>query len=460
MKTSFFKFVLVSVLILSMLGLTGCKPKGTTDAGKNKNNVIELTYYKMFDDEDVINALIGEYEKTHQNVRIKYKKFTNLDEYYQLIVDELAEGKGPDIFSAQNYWFLKNRKKISPASADLVPPADFRATFVDVAGKDLVWPDETGTERVYGVPFTVDTLALYYNKDHFEDRLPQQGKPSKTWEGIKEDVYALSKQDSSFERFQVAGIALGRADNITRAVDVLLLMMLQNGVSFYDAAYAKVILGTKGAEALALFNSFADQEQKNYSWNRYLADAQSSEKEISTFAKGKVSMIVGYSYLYDEILNQIEEEAAKGFTVINKSSVKVATIPQISDPDTSVGKRVTYANYFAETVSRTSEHPNEAWDFLLFMASKENSQKYFEQTHKPTSRRDLIEEQKKNPIYGVFVDQIGFAESIPVNANANWQDIFEKMINTVLSGTSVRDAIKIGETELQSLIPTKGLLAY
>lgn len=452
----FLKTFLVLVLISTLL-LSGCRTKDPSE--ENKNEVIELTYYKMFDDEDVINPLITAYQKDHPNIRINYKKFENIDEYYQLIVDELAEGEGPDIFSAQNYWFLKNRKKLAAADPTAVPPNDFRATFVDVAAKDLVWPDETNVERVYGVPLTVDTLALYYNKDHFEDRLPQQGKPSTTWDGIKEDVYALTKADNSFERFQVSGIALGRADNITRAVDVLMLMMLQNGVNFYDESYGKIALGTAANEALSLFTSFADEDQKNYSWNRYIADLDSAEKEIAAFAKGKVSMIVGYSYLYEEILNQIEEENAKAGAPIKKTSVRVATIPQMTDPDVSAAKRDTYASYFVETVSRTSKHPNEAWDFLLFMAGKENMQQYFEQTHKPTSRRDLIDEQKKDPIYGVFVDQIGFAESVPMSSYTDFEDIFVKMIDSALKGTAARDAVKIAETELQALMPKAGLLA-
>lgn len=457
MQSRFLKTVLVLFLVFSTVLLNGCRTKDNT--AQNTNNVIELTYYKMFDDEDVMAPIIQAYQKLHPNVRINYKKFNNLDEYYQLILDELAQGEGPDIFSVQNYWILKNKKKIVPASAAAVPAEDFRSTFVDVASKDVIWPDDKGVENVYGVPLSVDTLALYYNKDQFEDRLPEQGKPSKTWDGIKNDVYALTKADTSFERFQVAGIALGRTDNITRAVDVMLLLMLQNGVKFYDNTYSKVTLSSAAAEALTLFTSFADPNQKNYSWNRYIADPASTEKEISAFARGKVSMIVGYSYLYDEILNQIEEERAKGFTPINKSSVKVTTIPQFTNPDTSISKRVTYANYFVETVARTSKHPNEAWDFILFMASQENMRKYFEATNKPTSRRDLIDEQKKNPIYGVFVDQIGFAESVPMTSESDIADVIIKMIDSVEKGTSVRDAIKIAETELQALLPKGGLLA-
>ena len=44
---------------------------------------------------------------------------------------------------------------------------------------DLVHADANGQANIYGVPLTVDTLALYYNKDHYADKLAEIGRPSK-----------------------------------------------------------------------------------------------------------------------------------------------------------------------------------------------------------------------------------------------------------------------------------------
>ena len=132
------------------------------------------------------------------------------------------------IFSVQNTWIARNTKKLLPAPPTFITPKQVEELFVDVAAKDVLHYDSNdGIKKMYGVPLTVDTLALYYNKDHFEDALPEQGAPSPTWEGIKEDVFRLTKKDNSFERFFRAGIAMGMSKNISRSVDIVYLLLLQ-----------------------------------------------------------------------------------------------------------------------------------------------------------------------------------------------------------------------------------------
>jgi len=367
----------------------------------------------------------------------------------------------------QNTWFPSNYRKLAPLPAALGTPDMFASVFVDVAYQDLVRPDDYGILQVYGVPMTVDTLALYYNKDHFEDRIPSQGKPSSTWEGIKEDVTLLNKEDNSFERFEVGGIAMGRSDNIRRSVDILYLLFLQHGLNFYNENISSAIFaGQQGGvsrypamDSIDLFTSFADESQKNYSWNEYMVDDDSVDKEVEAFAKGKVSMIVGYAYTYDDILEQMNLLKGKKESTINKNSIRIAPIPQLFDPDVSTSKRVTYASYFAETVSRNSEHADLAWDFLIELSKKKNLEYYFDQLHKPTSRRDMIDDQKKDPIYGVFASQIGYAESFPVFDYYVYKDIFEKVISAANLGGDAKTNLVDAQDLINEMLPEEGIIA-
>ncbi len=465
----FISFFLVFTFFITFL--SGCiakeKPQKTGQTER-----VKLVYYKLFDEEDVMAPLIKKYVVKHPNVSIEYRKFTNPEEYENLIINELAEGEGPDIFSAPNYWFLRHNRKISPLPPDKVSVKKFEDTFVTVAANDLVLRDRSdGQLKVYGIPLAVDTLALYYNKAAFDDRLPSKGHPSETWEGIKDDVFQLNKKDNSFERFEVAGIAMGRFDNISRAVEILYLLMLQNNVKLYNENISQAVfadqsnVSVSGArlnpavDALRLYTSFALPANKNYSWNAYLADSKSSVKELETFARGKVAMIFGYSYLYQQIQDEIKDLRAKGVATIDSKDVKIAPVPQMMDPKTSTEKRVSYAQYFAETVSRTSQHPDIAWDFLSFISTKENLQYYHEKTNRPTSRRDLIEEQQKDPIYGVFAQQIGYSESFPVYDSTLYQQVFGKAIDAALATVSLLDALRTAEAEINDVLPAQGLLA-
>ncbi len=456
--------IFVFVLVVSLVLLTACREKAPTTKTKTYDGV-ELSYYKMADDANVMEPFLRAYEGAHPGLTIKYRKFDDFDEYQKVILNEMAEGRGPDIFSMPNNWFYSNYKKLIPMPATFGTTDDFTSTFVDVAYKDLVRTDADGQEQIFAVPMTVDNLALYYNKANFEDQIPDQGKPSSTWEGIKEDVVKLNKEDNSLSRFEVAGIAMGRSDNVATAVDLLYLLFLQYGVHFYNEDVSEAIFaGQQGTiasypavEALKLYVSFADQKQKHYSWNEFVVDAQASDKEVEAFARGKVSMIAGYSGTYSEIQSQIKLFKNKGVNTIDSKDVKIAPIPQLFDPKVSTEKRVTYANYFSETVSRNCKNPDIAWDFLLELTKKSNLDAYFKATHKPTSRRDMIADQRKDALFGVFAMQTGFAESFPLLDEDFYRKLFSEVIAKANLNSAERSNLVTAQDLISAMLPKDGL---
>jgi len=449
-------FLLCSVLATGLL--TGClKKTGTTTNGPAKE--ITLTFYGLFDNEEIYAPFIQSYEVANPGVTILYKKFTDPEKYLSLIINELAEGEGPDIFMMHNSWFPQHYKKLAPAPDTIVNPTVFKSAFVDTASEDLIISDATGVEKIWGLPLYVDTLALYYNKEHLEEAVPSRGTPSQTWEGIKNDVFLLNRQDQSFERFARAGIAMGRSDNILRAFDILEALFLQYKIDFYDSTLTKVAFNNNPASvaAMDLYASFGLPSQKNYSWNKYLADASSGEKELTTFASGKLSMLLGYSFTYDDILNQINILKANGENAIDPKTIKIQEIPQVSDPNTSAETGKTVANYFVPVVARTSQNQEEAWKFLASLVTEQNLRAYYESTHRPSALRSLITEQSKNSIYGVFANQVGYAKTIPMADASAYQEIFLSAIDQMLGTASAAEVVKSMANQIEALIPSSGI---
>lgn len=473
MSEKFRKIIaLLLVVSLSAVVLSGCLKKGTTGSTTSKVTPVQLVYYKLFDNEDIIKPMIQQYQSTHPNVTIKYKKFDNADDYYKTILNELAEGGGPDIFSVPNYWLKKNAKKISPMPQDKMSIKQFDDTFVSVAAKDLIFIDpRDGGQKIFGLPLSVDTLALYYNNDLYQDKVPSRGRPAPTWDGFKDDVYKLTKADKSFERFEVAGTAMGRSDNIARAMDILYMLMLQYKVIFYNDGLSQAefsnqqAIGPSGTsinpavEALDLYTSFGLASQKNYSWNEYMVESTSDVKEMEAFARGKVATIFGYSYLYTQIKDEIDQLKKQNVSVMNPASIKISAVPQVFDPATSTEKRDAFANYFVETVGRNTENSEVAWDFLTFITSKDNLAYYNQKTHAPTSRRDLIDAQMQDPIYGVFAEQVGYAESLVIDDWDSYKNIFGKAISSVIATTAnPKTAIQTAQQEINLSLPPEGIL--
>ena len=451
-------YIALAFVLLSTLILPGCfRQKGaqiTTQASE-----ITLTFYGLFDNEEIYEPLIEAYQSQNPNVTILYKKFTNPEDYLDLIINELAEGEGPDIFMMHNTWFPKNYKKLTPAPASIVTPDVFRSLFVEIAGEEMVIPDSSNVEQVWGLPLYIDTLALYYNDEHIEEALPSQGTPSTTWEGIKDDVVALNREDQSFERFERTGIALGRSDNILRAFDTLMLMMLQYKVDFYTEDLTEVIFQNdpNALAALELYTSFALPSQRNYSWNKYLSDADSAEKELATFARGKLSMLMGFSYTYENIINEINALQAEGEETIDINDVKIQEAPQVYNPENSAETQEAYASYYAPVVSRTSANSEEAWKFLASLSTEESLRYFNEQTHRPSALRSLIDEQKQDPIYGVFAAQVGYAQSLPMSDANAYKAAFLTAIDEILATSRSENVLKNLAETIQSLIPADGI---
>lgn len=462
---SFKKTSLVLILILILLVTGYCslfrkkeQPPPIDSTEKS------LVIYNMYDSEDVFAPLIQQYLTENPYSRVTYKSFSNFEEYEKRILNELAEGEGPDIFAMPNSWFVKNKKKLVPMPVAQGTPDGFRSLFVDVAARDLVITDTDGVEQVYGIPLYVDTLGIYYNKDQFEDAIPTRGKPAATWDGIKDDVYLLTKDGEAANQFDVSGIAMGVTDNVSYAVDVLFALMIQNGTQFYndkmsEAAFSSASVGASrpAVDALEFYVSFADKSQKHYSWNEYMA-LYYSKGDITAFVRGEVSMIFGYSTTYEEILKEKNRLKSDVKSPIDDGAIGTAMFPQLMDPSVSTEKRDTFANYFAFGVARASKFPDAAWDFLTFLASEESEKYYFEQTHKPTSLRSLIPQQSKDPIYGTFVKQVGFAESFPVVDYLWYMEKFKDVIDKVNNEASAGNVLTILQDEITAMLPTDGYI--
>ena len=189
-------------------------------------------------------------------------------------------------------------------------------------------------------------------------------------------------------------------------------------------------------------------------WKNYYEDG----KEELAFAKGDVSMMVSFSYSYANILNYIELLENNSDDAISKNDIYVTQVPQIEDPDDSNNTRVTYSSYFAETVSRNTEYPELAWDLLLTLTEKESLDHYFEKTHKPTSRRDMIEDQQKETTYGVFASQIGFAESFPIVDYYIYKDLFSELLDAASLSSSSKGGLVSVQGAITALLPEEGLV--
>lgn len=397
------KFISLTLVLIFTMGLNGCKKKTVIVEQKAP---ITLSYYKLYDSKDIYEQSIQDFREKFPYVTVNIKTFQDKDSYLNTIVREIAEGRGPDLFSVPNTWVKSNFKLLQEAPSAITPEI-YQNTYINTAFNDNTIQKSDGSVSIYGIPLSVDTLALYYNSQMFENAIPERGKPQATWAGISQDSKILtSKTEDSIKR---GALALGSMAT-NRNSDVFLLRLIQNNINFYDKTASQVAF-SKNSKSLQIFTdmqSYANNKNPNYTFDEKLNAPNLQDKEISAFAQGKTAMIFGYSHLYKDILNKIDLYKSSGLETISKSSVKITEAPQevISD------KKIAYASYLTEVVNRNSTHGFEAFALLGELSSQKSLNKIYAKDFKPTSRRDMIPTQRQNRIYGAFANQLGYSTSI------------------------------------------------
>lgn len=433
------KKIALFILAMATVLIAGCQSEPPKPQ-------VNLVYYKLYETNSNFQSILEDYQRQNPHINIIYKNFTDAENYYSTIINEIAEGRGPDIMSVHNTWVAPNIGKLTAAPAELINPQDYRNIFLNQAAEDNIL-EINGSEQVYGLPLQLDNLALYYNQAHFERSLPQDGKPGQTWTDIQNQSQVLTNLQGT--NLNKSGIALGQGDGILRSSDIFYQLALQTEANIYnrDLNEASISRSSEITDTLDFITSFNDPESTNFSWSD---DLQTNEKEIGAFLRGDTSMIFGYSFLYNEILNLQNTYQRQNIETIDIADIAITQSPQINPEDPIV-----FANYYTEVVSRNSQNPVEAWSLIGYLSSQQVLNQYYNNNFKVSPRRDMIESQRQNRIYTPFVQQAGITTSLPIIDQEKQKEIIETMIDQYRIQPST--AIRTAENEINQLIQGRAL---
>lgn len=390
-----FKFINLFVLFaLVMVAGFGCKTPSQETQDKLKP--ITLNYWRVWEDEDAFTEIIADYQALHPNIKINYRKF-RYDEYENALLEAMAEDRGPDIFSINQNWLLKYEPKIAPMPEKITMAYQtiqgtikkevvyqLKTTNTPTARQikqdyaDIVYDNTSINNQVYGLPLSLETLVMFYNKDI----LNQAGISTipTAWSGSGDNSLQTAVQKivlfDSKENIIRAGAALGTGSNVERMFDILSVLMMQNNTTMTNTEGYPLFFNTKdklnpGTDAALFYANFASPSKSVYTWNATMPNS------IDALAAGQVAFVFGYNYH----LPTIRAKAPR-------LNLGIAPIPQVNS-----NAPVNFANYWLETVSKKSAYTDEAWDFIIFASKKEEVKKYLDKTKRPTALKSLINEQ-------------------------------------------------------------------
>lgn len=344
--------VIVIAITVVLLVIKANSNKNTSSVGTG-----ELVYWGLWEPASVVQPLIDEYEAAHPGIKILYSQqtYTNYESrlYTRLQQSSSASEPAPDIFRINNTWTSKYYKYLYPLPSSVMSASTYASTFYPTTVSDFTAKDG----KIYAMPLEIDGLVVFYNKQ----LLSKAGVSTvpTDWDSFISLAQELTKKDSS-GRITQSGLALGTAKNITHAPEILSFLMLEEGVDLIDETRTTVTLTTTKAESvLDTYTSFATGDDAIWS--------SDLETDLNMFYEGKLAMMIAPSW--------------QAFDIIQSAPTiefGTAVLPQLAAND----KPIYYATYWGEAVSKNCSNPTAAWDFINFLAQKEQQKEFYSNASK------------------------------------------------------------------------------
>lgn len=404
--------VVVIVIIIALLVSRFFSGNNGTSTGK-----VELNYIGLWDQKEIYEPLIAEYQAQHTNVSITYTKASFINQssltykgVYQTDAEERIGNGSVDIIRVHQTWIAKLLPQLSAAPADVMTGAQ---------AKDLYYPAiyeaiTTSNNLVYGSPQIIDGLVLLYNKELFDKaQITDPRTATKDWDVTLQTALKLSQKNAN-GTIKVAGINMGSVTNVRSSPEILLTMLTQSAVPVVsvDASTAKISASFATPQGLAAVNRF-------YEFSKLGAWSSRMEDDLQAFSSGRLAMMIAPSWRVVDLVGM-------------NSSLRFEALPLPVLPGANSDVPQYLASFWIDVVSKKSKHPAEAWAFLKWLSEPEQMRRIYKaQTEKrlignPYPRKDMAAEQKDAPYIGAILEMAPRMKSWPLYDYGVWEETFRK----------------------------------
>jgi multiple sugar transport system substrate-binding protein len=349
--------VIILVILLALFLLLFSKKKNTVptqESGTTGTKVSgEIVYWGLWESPQVMESLITEFESKNPGVKIKYSQqtFSGYENrlYTRLQQTATTSEPAPDVFRIHNTWLPKYTSLLDPMPTSVMTRDEYSQKFYPTALADFTSKDGVS---IYAIPLEIDGLMVFYNKQILAEQNVKE--PPRDWDAFISLARKLTKKDSS-RRITQSGLALGTSRNIQHSSEILLFLLLQEGVDLMDSSRTKISLNN--SKTIGIFQTYIDfATGSNAVWSPSLSN------DLNMFYSGKLAMMIAPSW--------------RAFDIIKSSSaIEFGTAPL---PQLEANKNeVYYSTYWGEAVNKKSTNKELAWKFVKFLAEKEQQLKMY-----------------------------------------------------------------------------------
>ena len=354
--------------------------------------------------------------------------------YENDIVNAIAAGTPPDLFLLPQADIAQFTDKIQPISYNSVSQASFTNSFID-EGQLFLTPS-----GVLALPFTIDPLVMYWNRDIFASA--GISLPPASWGDLINDAPNLSQIDAG-GTIKRSAVALGLWSNVTNAKAIFSTLVMQAGdpIIVETNGVWSSVFGTNpknstevpAESALRFYTDFANPSKTVYSWSRALPLAQDA------FAAGNTALYFGYASEYS-VLQARNPNLHFG----------VAIVPQAQGSNTSI----TYGNITGLAIPRGAKNTGGALSIAQKLTAASAITLVAKALGEPPVRRDLIQSVPSDAVQDTFM-QSALISRAWFDPNPPATDaIFQTMVESVVSGAAATtDATSAAAQAFSRLLP-------
>ena len=409
MNISKFQIITLAIFIVCIIAGTimFANYKGSSSATKLPAITIWGTFPKPAFDQYVstINNTLAD------TITVNYVQ-ENPNTFSQDFISALARGTGPDVILIPADMILPHEDKVALIPYTVLPQRTFLDTYIDEA---QIYVSPNG---ILGIPFTVDPLMMYWNKDMFNTA--GVAIPPKHWGDFTSLNTKLTVKDQN-GNIRKSAVAMGDFNNVTNARELLgsLLLQIGNPVTRQDITKGTVsttIINSyqvSPVSALQFFTQFVDPTNVNYSWNRSMPDSRTA------FLSGTLATYFGFS----SELNTLR-------TKNPNLNFDVANLPQTDSGSIAAS----YGKILAFSLIRSSPNTNAAFQIISTLTNPTNMAQLAQTTYSPSVRRDVIGQGSNDPYLSIFNQSALISRTwLDIDPYISNQ-IFGSMIQSITSG--------------------------
>ncbi|WP_408007638.1 ABC transporter substrate-binding protein [Pseudalkalibacillus sp. A8] len=164
----------LGVLLVLSLALAGCSNSGSDTEGDGEDGDGEVLTIGSWRTEDkaAYDKIIEAFNEEHPDIKVEFKPSKNT-EYDTILNTALQSGEGPDIIQLRPY-----APGMELAKAGYLEPID-DLDGIDVFTEETLSAATSEDGKVYGVPLSLNSAQMFYNKKIFNDLGLEEPK---TWD--------------------------------------------------------------------------------------------------------------------------------------------------------------------------------------------------------------------------------------------------------------------------------------